>query len=460
MTQKSFLEALAAITGANNVLTGDHDTAPYTTDWRRQFSGAAVCVARPASSAEVSAIVRLCAGAGVAIVPQGGNTGLCGGSVPTGTRPEIVLSLARMNRIRELDALNNTITVEAGCVLADVQRAAAQADRLFALSLAAEGSCQIGGNLATNAGGVNVLRYGNAREQVLGLEAVLPDGRLWEGLRGLRKDNTGYDLKQLFIGAEGTLGVITAAVLKLHPRPTASVTAWIEVASPQGAVELLSHLRNACGDRLSAFELLSRSCVDAVLAHRSPQGQPRRDPLPGSAWAVLVQLGDSGSDADLRAKLEQALESGAALNAVVAKNEGEAKALWAIRESIPEAQFSNVKHDISVAVSKVPELIERTDAAIAAAFPGVPVFCFGHVGDGNLHYNIGDAALLRRRAEVSRIVYEAVDALGGSISAEHGLGQLKRAEIALHKSPLELELMRAVKKALDPAGLMNPGKVI
>jgi FAD/FMN-containing dehydrogenase len=400
--------------------------------------------------------VRLCAGAGVAIVPQGGNTGLCGGSVPTGTRPEIVLSLSRLNRIRELDALNNTVTVEAGCVLADVQRAAAKADRLFALSLAAEGSCQIGGNLATNAGGVNVLRYGNAREQVLGLEAVLPDGRLWDGLRALRKDNTGYDLKQLFIGAEGTLGVITAAVLKLHPRPTASATAWIEVASPQRAVELLSQLRNACGDRLTAFELLSRSCVDAVLAHRAQV----RDPLPGSAWAVLVQLGDSGSDAELHATLERALEEGAALNAVVAKNESEAKALWAIRELVPEAQFSNVKHDISVAVSKVPALIERMAAAIGKAFPGTPIFCFGHVGDGNLHYNIGDAALLTRRAEVSRIVYEAVDALGGSISAEHGLGQLKRAEIALHKSPLELELMRAVKKALDPAGLMNPGKVV
>jgi len=453
--QDNFLAALAAIVGAKNVLTASDDTAPYLTDWRKQFSGPAVCVVRPASTAEVSAIVRLCAEAGIAIVPQGGNTGLCGGSVPTGTRPEIVLSLSRMNRIRELDALNNTVTVEAGCVLADVQRAAAQADRLFALSLGAEGSCQIGGNLSTNAGGVNVLRYGNARDQVLGLEAVLPDGRLWDGLRALRKDNTGYDLKQLFIGAEGTLGIVTAAVLKLHPRPTASATAWIEVANPQRAVELLSHLRNACGDRLTAFELLSRNCIDAVLAHR-PQ---IRDPLPGSAWAVLVQLGDSGSDADLHARLEQALE-GAVQDAVVAKNESEAKALWAIRESIPEAQFSNVKHDISVAVSKVPEFIERTDAAIGKAFPGMPVFCFGHVGDGNLHYNIGDAALLRHRAEVNRIVYESVDALGGSISAEHGLGQLKRAEIALHKSPLELELMRAVKQALDPQGLMNPGKVL
>ena len=456
MTQNSFLGALAAIVGANNVLTGATDTAAYTTDWRRQFSVAALCVARPSNTAEVAAVVRLCAQSGIAIVPQGGNTGLCGGSVPTGARPEIVLSLSRMNRIRELDAANNTVTVEAGCVLAEVQRIAAQADRLFALSLAAEGSCQIGGNLSTNAGGVNVLRYGNARDQVLGLEAVLPDGRVWDGLRGLRKDNTGYDLKQMFIGAEGTLGVITAAVLKLHPRPTASATAWIEVEDPRRAVDLLNQLRAACADRLTAFELLSRNCVDAVLAHR-PQ---LRDPLPGGAWYVLAQLDDSGPDEALHERLATALAGDSAPNAVIAKSANESKALWSIRESVPEAQFSNVKHDISVAVSKVPELIARADASIGKAFPGTRIFCFGHVGDGNLHYNVGDAALIARRAEVSRLVYDAVDALGGSISAEHGLGQLKRAEIALHKAPLEIELMRTVKKALDPAGLMNPGKVL
>ena len=456
MTQNSFLGALAGIVGANNVLTGERDTAAYLTDWRKQFSGAALGVVRPAGTAEVSAVVRACAAAGVAIVPQGGNTGLCGGSVPTGARPEIVLSLARMNRIRELDAANSTLTAEAGCVLADVQRAAAQADRLFALSLAAEGSCQIGGNLSTNAGGVNVLRYGNARDQVLGLEAVLPDGRVWDGLRGLRKDNTGYDLKQLFIGAEGTLGVITAAVLKLHPKPAASATAWIAVEDPRRAVELLNHLRVACADRLTAFELLSRRCVDAVLAHRPAL----RDPLPGARWYALAQLDDSGPGEALHERLAHALTADAALNAVIAKSQAEARALWSIREGVPEAQFTNVKHDISVAVSKVPELIERADAAIASAFPGAAIFCFGHVGDGNLHYNVGDASLLARRDEVNRLVYEAVDALGGSISAEHGLGQLKRGEIGRHKAPLELELMRAVKKALDPLGLMNPGKVI
>jgi FAD/FMN-containing dehydrogenase len=450
------LAALAAIVGESNLLVSESDTAPYFTDWRKQYRAAAEAVVRPATTAEVSAVVRQCAGAGVAIVPQGGNTGLCGGSVPTGKRREVVLSLSRLNRIRELDASNDTVTAEAGCVLADIQRAAAAADRLFALSLAAEGSCQIGGNLSTNAGGVNVLRYGNARDQVLGLEAVLPDGRVWHGLRGLRKDNTGYDLKQLFIGAEGTLGVITAAVLKLHPKPTAAATAWIEIADPARAVELLGHLRRFCGDRLSAFELMSRRCVDAVTAFRPAL----RDPLPGGAWYVLLQLADSGASQALNERLEQALDTGLAVNAVIAKNESESKALWSIRETVPEAQFTNVKHDISVAVSRVPEFIARADAALEAMIPRVPIYCFGHVGDGNLHYNVGDASLLARREEVNRIVYQQVDAFGGSISAEHGLGQLKREEIARHKAPLELELMHAVKRALDPQGLMNPGKVI
>ena len=459
--REDFIKAVAAVVGENHVLTAASETAAYFTDWRKQYRGEGECVARPASTAEVAAVVRLCAQAGVAIVPQGGNTGLSGGSVPTGARRELVLSLSRLNRVRSLDPLNDTITVEAGCVLADTQRAAAQAGRLFALSLAAEGSCQIGGNLSTNAGGVNVLRYGNAREQVLGLEVVLPDGRVWSGLRALRKDNTGYDLKQLFIGAEGTLGIITAAVLKLHPKPTASATAWIEARDPRRAVKLLSHLRRACGDRLSAFELLSRRCVDAVTSLRPAI----RDPLPGrGAWYVLVELADSGPSDVLKEKLEKGLadahDAGLATNAVVAKNETESKALWTIRETVPEAQFSNVKHDISVAVSKVPDLIERAGAALEAALPGLPVYCFGHVGDGNLHYNVGDAALLDRRAEINRLVYDAVAALEGSISAEHGLGQLKREEVTRHKDPLELELMRALKRALDPQGLMNPGKVI
>jgi FAD/FMN-containing dehydrogenase len=448
------INRLRAVVGDKNVLTAERDTEPYLTDWRKQYRGAAECVVRPGSTTEVAEVVRLCAQADVAIVPQGGNTGLVGGSVPTGARREIVLSLARMNRIRAVDPLNDTITVEAGCVLAEVQRAASEAGRLFPLSLAAEGSCQIGGNLSTNAGGVNVLRYGNAREQVLGLEAVLPDGRIWDGLRALRKDNTGYDLKHLFIGAEGTLGVITAAVLRLQPKPTASVTAWIEVKDPGCAVELLGDLKRHCGDRVTAFELLSRTCIDAVLAHRPAV----RDPLPGGAWYVLAQLDDNGSQSALEELLQDALGEGA--NAVIAKSEAEAEALWAIRESIPEAQFTNVKHDVSVSISRIPEFIARAHAELEKTFPGTKIYCFGHVGDGNLHYNVGDKALIARRSEVNEAVYAAVAALGGSISAEHGLGQLKREDIRRHKDPLELELMRAVKRALDPRGLMNPGKVL
>jgi FAD/FMN-containing dehydrogenase len=369
-------------------------------------------------------------------------------------RREVLVSLSRMNRVRALDPLNDTVTVEAGCVLATVQQAAEGAGRLFPLSLAAEGSCQIGGNLSTNAGGVNVLRYGNAREQVLGLEVVLPDGRVWDGLRGLRKDNTGYDLKQLFLGAEGTLGIITAAVLRLYPRPTATATAWVAVKSPREAVELLAALRTHVGDRVSAFELVSRACLEAVLAHvpgtRDPLGMP-------SPWYVLAEFGDSGASEALRERVADALESH---QAILAQSLEQSRQLWRIRESIPEAQFTNVKHDVSVPVSKTPELIERAGRALKAAFPESRPFIFGHVGDGNLHYNIGPESLLERRAEVNRIVYDAVSALGGSISAEHGLGQLKRDEIRQHKPALELELMRTLKKALDPHGLMNPGKVL
>jgi FAD/FMN-containing dehydrogenase len=452
--ENSFQDALSAIVGRSNVLTAAQDTQPYFTDWRRQYTGTAECVVRPGTTAEVSRVVALCARHAVAVVPQGGNTGLSGGSVPIGTRREVVLALTRLNRIRSLDPLNDAMTVEAGCVLAAVQKAAADADRLFPLSLAAEGSCQIGGNLSTNAGGVNVLRYGNAREQVLGLEVVLPDGRVWHGLRGLRKDNTGYDLKQVFLGAEGTLGIITAAVLRLYPRPTATATAWIALATPRDAVELLAALRTHVGDRVSAFELVSRECLDAVLAHRPDIRDPlaRRTP-----WYVLAEFGDSGPTETLRERVAEALESH---EAVLAQSGEQARQLWRIRESIPEAQFTNVKHDVSVPVSHTPELIERAGAALKAAFPDARPYVFGHVGDGNLHYNVGPESLLARRAEVNRIVYHAVAELGGSISAEHGLGQLKRDDIRHHKAPLELEMMRALKKALDPQGLMNPGKLL
>jgi FAD/FMN-containing dehydrogenase len=447
-------DALREIVGKSNVLTSPEDTKPYFTDWRRQYTASAECVVRPGTTAEVSRVVALCAREGVAIVPQGGNTGLSGGSVPTGARREVLLSLSRLNRVRALDPLNDTITVEAGCVLAAVQKAAGDAGRLFPLSLAAEGSCQIGGNLSTNAGGVNVLRYGNAREQVLGLEVVLPDGRIWHGLRGLRKDNTGYDLKQLFLGAEGTLGIITAAVLRLYPRPTASATAWVAVNSPQEAVELLAALRTHVGDRVSAFELVSRECLEAVLAHVPQTRDPLKEKKP---WYVLAEFGDSGAPEALRERVADALESH---DAVLAQSGEQSRQLWRIRESIPEAQFANVKHDVSVPVSRTPELIERAGKALRAAFPEARPYVFGHVGDGNLHYNVGPEALIAKRAEVNRIVYDAVAALGGSISAEHGLGQLKREEIRLRKTPLELELMHAVKRAIDPRELMNPGKLL
>jgi FAD/FMN-containing dehydrogenase len=452
---------LGEIVGARNVLTEPAETKPYFTDWRRQYTGVGECVVRPGDTSEVAAVVALCAREAVAVVPQGGNTGLVGGSVPTGALREIVLSLGRMNRIRSIDALNDTITVEAGCVLAAVQRAADDAGRLFPLSLAAEGSCQIGGNLSTNAGGVNVLRYGTAREQVLGLEVVLPDGRVWNGLRALRKDNTGYDLKQLFVGAEGTLGIITAAVLRLFPRPGANATAWIALQAPRAAIELLGRLRELLGERVSAFELLSRACVEAVLAHSPRAHDPLAAPSP---WYVLAEFGDSGTAEALRGRVEAALaecaEAGEVRDAVIAQSGEQSRSLWRIRESIPEAQFANVKHDISVPVARIPEFIDQAAAALERAFPGVQIYCFGHAGDGNLHYNVGSAALLPRREEVSRVVYDVLDAFAGSISAEHGLGQLKRAEVRRHKDPLELELMRTLKRALDPNGLMNPGKVL
>jgi FAD/FMN-containing dehydrogenase len=445
---------LADIVGAAHVLTAPEDTEPYFVDWRKQYAASAECVVRPATTQEASQVVSACAREGVAIVPQGGNTGLVGGSVPTGAQREVVLALARMNRIRALDVLNDTVTAEAGCVLAAVQRAADDAGRLFPLSLAAEGSCQIGGNLSTNAGGVNVLRYGNAREQVLGLEVVLPDGRVWDGLRGLRKDNTGYDLKHIFLGAEGTLGVITAAVLRLYPKPAASATAWIALGSAHAAVELLAELRSRLGERISAFELVSRTCLEAVLSHV----KDLRDPLPARRpWYVLAQFADSGGTAELHERVAEAIGE---REAALAQSGEQARSLWRIRESIPEAQFANVKHDISLPISRIPDFVERAGREIESSFRENRIYCFGHAGDGNLHYNVGPARLLEARDAVNRIVYQAVAHLGGSISAEHGLGQLKREAIRSHKSALELEMMKKVKAALDPAGLMNPGKVL
>ena len=421
----------------------------------------------PADTQQVSAVVKLCAEQGIAIVPQGGNTSLCGASVPLAEGKQIVLNLSRMNRIRALDATNYTITVEAGCILADVRAAAERGNRLLPLSLPSGQQCEIGGNLSTNAGGINVLRYGTMRDLVLGLEVVLPDGRIWNGLRALRKDNSGYDLKHLFIGAEGTLGIITAAVLKLFPRPQALATACVGLRDPAAAVELFAHLRAACGDRISAFEFVGRSCLDLVFRHVRDTHEPFAK---RHEWIAVIELSDV-LEVPLDKSLRTALEnfSGGVEVFAVAAEKAQAERWWKLRNSISEAQKIDgisIKHDVSVPVSRMAEFIAQADAALHGAFPGVRMVTFGHIGDGNVHYNVSmsdpaqNPALIEQSERVNRIVYDIVQGLGGSISAEHGLGQLKRETIRDYKDQLELELMRNIKQILDPHGLMNPGKVL
>jgi FAD/FMN-containing dehydrogenase len=471
MNSTELIHDLKQIVGDSAVLTDPKDVDPYVEDWRGLYRGETPAVVRPAKTAEVAALIKLCADRRVAIVPQGGNTGMCMASVPRTGRNEIVLSLTRMNRIREVDALNNTLTAEAGVVLANIQQAAEEVNRLFPLSLGAQGSCTIGGNVSTNAGGVNVLRYGNTRDLVLGVEVVLPDGRVWDGLRALRKDNTGYDLKQLFVGAEGTLGIITAVVLKLFPRPSGSATAWAGVKDPQAALELLALLRNHCGDRINAFELISRACVDLVLRHIPGT----RDPLSAShAWYVLTELADSRAEEalrrDLETALESALEAGLVADVTIAESAAQSQALWHIRETVPEASRGEggmlYRHDISVAVSAIPDFIQEAGAALEQNFPGAELICFGHLGDGNLHYNVfipgrkRSDATAREAHDVTDLVYDLVQRYGGSFSAEHGVGLAKVKELARYKSGVELDLMRAIKRTLDPHALMNPGKVL
>jgi FAD/FMN-containing dehydrogenase len=470
MNGDTLIGRLRALLGEAAVIADADGMAPYLADWRGRYRGSARCVLRPGSTEEVVAVVRMLAAAGVPMVPQGGNTGLCGGATADGSGRAVVIQLGRLQRVRAIDATNNTITVEAGCTLRQVQDAAAEADRLFPLSLAAEGSCEIGGNLSTNAGGVHVLRYGNTRELTLGLEVVLPDGRLWDGLRGLRKDNTGYDLKHLFLGAEGTLGIITAAVLKLFPRPKASAVAWLAVDSVAAAVDLLSRMRSRFGERITAFELIGRSALELVLKN-IPRTRP---PLSGtSPWSLLIEAGESMPDVDVAAALEAALaeemESGRVADAAVARSLAQAQDFWRLRENISEAQKVegvSIKHDVAVPVSRIPEFIARADTDLAQAFPGVRIVAFGHVGDGNLHYNLSqpeagaNAEFIALTPRANRIVHDIVASLGGSISAEHGLGQLKRGEILRYKSEVEMNLMRAVKGALDPHNVMNPGKVL
>ncbi|HEY6135699.1 MAG TPA: FAD-binding oxidoreductase [Rubrivivax sp.] len=463
------LNQLRAAVGAAQVLT-EGDLSAWERDWRKRWSGRALAVVRPGSTAEVAAVVRVCAAHDVAIVPQGGNTGLVGGGVPDASGTQVLLSLQRMNRVRTVDRANLTLTVEAGCVLQQVQQAAAAEGLLFPLSLAAEGSCTIGGNLATNAGGTQVLRFGNARDLCLGLEVVTAQGEVWDGLSGLRKDNTGYDLRGLFIGSEGTLGIITAATLKLYPEPAAVTTAFAACHSLVDCVALLSLARARLGAGLTGFEVMNRFSLDLVARHFPTLPQP----LPGARWTVLLEQSDTEGEASARSRfealLEAAIESGAVADAVVAESLAQSNALWHVRESIPLAQAEeglNIKHDIALPVSAIPAFVESTDTALEAHAAGVRLVNFGHLGDGNLHYNVqappgsdGAAFLRDQERAVNTIVYDAVHACGGSISAEHGVGVLKRDELVHYKSPVALALMRQIKAALDPSRLMNPGRVL
>lgn len=442
------------------------DMAPFLVDWRRQFHGRAIAVAQPETTEAVATLVRWCAEHRVPVVPQGGNTGLAGGCVPDRSGQALVLSLARLARIRNVDPAANTLIAEAGCTLQSVHDAAAAAGRLFALSLPSQGSCTIGGNLATNAGGTAVLRYGNARELCLGLEVVTADGRIWNGLRGLRKDNTGLDLRDLFIGAEGTLGVITAAVLKLFPHPAGTAVALAAVPTPEDALRLLAHAQSSLGPALTAFELISRFCLDLVLRHFPTAPDPMGA---ASAWYVLLEAADwrdaTAARHNLAAALEDVIDAGIITDAVIADSLAQAASLWSLREHISDAQAregAHAKHDISIPIATIPAFIAEAVPAVETSVPGARPAIFGHLGDGNLHVNIllppGNFAALQ--AGANRVVHDLTAAYGGSISAEHGLGVLRAAEAARYKSAVELDMLCAIRAALDPLGIMNPGKGI
>ena len=470
----ALLDSLRQITGAVHVYT-DGDLSAYTQDWRKRAHGRALAVVRPANTDEVAAIVRACrdrqSELGVSIVAQGGNTGLAVGSVPDETGRQVVLNLTRMSAVREIDAANLTMTVEAGCVLQSAQEAAAEVDLLFPLSLAAEGSCTIGGNLATNAGGTQVVRYGNARDLCLGLEVVTAQGDIWRGLSGLRKDNTGYDLRNLMIGSEGTLGIITAATMKLYPLPAAQLTAWAAVPSLQAAVDLLALARQQLDAGLTGFEVMGRFALALVDRHFRQLDVPM---FRTSPWCVLLENSDHESEDHARARFEHLLEvamaRGLVSDAIVAANLNQARHLWHLRESIPLAQAQeglNIKHDISVPISRIPTFVEETDALLARHIDGVCMVNFGHLGDGNLHYNVqapegSDARAFLHEQEdwVNTMVYDAVARHNGSISAEHGVGSLKTGRLPRYKPPVALDMMRAIKQALDPNGLLNPGRIV
>ena len=460
------LDDLKTIVGPRGWTSDERDLEPHLTEWRGAVRGRTPIMVSPSTTAQVAEVVRACVAAGTAIVPQGGNTGMCAGAVPDASGEQVLLSLSRLNRIRAIDPDDFSIVVEAGCVLKAIQDAAEKVERLFPLSLGGEGSAQIGGNISTDAGGINVIRYGTARAQVLGLEVVLPDGRTWNGLRSLRKDTAGYDLKQLFIGAEGTLGIITAACLKLYPQPGQTTVAMVAMASAESAIALLGRLRGTLADRIQAFELIAdrplRWVEQRIPGSKLPFEQ-RHD------WYVLLEAA-IGDDAELvERELMQAMEVGLVADAVVAKSVSESEAFWRMRHSISEAQKPEgacMKHDISVPVAKMGEFLRRGETLLAEKWPDARLVAFGHVGDGNLHYNVAQPAGAEPQAfmaegqAISRAIYQLVQDMGGSISAEHGIGVLKRPWLREFGDPLELELMRTLKNALDPSNTLNPGKVI
>ncbi len=462
-----FIARLSEALGPKGVSTDKQEIAPHLQDWRGRWQGSTPVLVKPASTEEAARTIALCAEYGLAVTPQGGNSGMVNGSIPYG---EVLVSLKRMNRVREVDTLNDAMTLEAGVILTRAQEVADENGRLFPLSLGAEGVATIGGLISTNAGGVAVLRYGMMRDLVLGIEAVLPDGRVWNGLRGLRKDNTGYDLKHLFIGAEGTLGLVTAATLKLFPKPAVKETAWVTLASPGQAVELLARAKAASGGAVTGFEIVSRFCMDLVSKHIPDI----RDPVPSQApWRVLIELSlprPEGARDMMEGLLAEALEAGLIEDAAIAESEAQKAAMWKIRESIPIAERAHgkaLKHDVSVPVSRVHEFIEKASAMVKSMNPGVDIIAFGHVGDGNIHYNITppqgsdtERFLEGEGLKISHAVHDLIWRLNGSISAEHGIGKLKRDELATRKSAVEMEMMRAVKKALDPQNRMNPGRVL
>ena len=462
------LKNICALVGPKGWIDAEADMQPYLREERGLYQGTAAAVVKPASTDEVAAVLKLCFEAGLGVVPLGGNTGLVGGGVANFSDGNgIVLSCERLNAIRNVDPLNQTITVEAGVILAEIQRAAEEADALFPLSLGAEGSCRIGGNLSTNAGGVQVLRYGNARDLVLGLEVVLADGRTWNGLRALRKNNTGYDLKHLFIGAEGTLGMITAAVLKLYPKPKERETALCAAADAGSLLQVFQRVRENAGETLSAFEIMNRFGIEIANKHVPAASDPFD--RAHKEYALIELSGTVGIRKTLEEVLGNALEDGLIDDAVFAASHAQSEDLWAIREAIPEAQKhegGSIKHDVSVPISRVGDFLEKATAMVEAELPGVRVCAFGHAGDGNIHYNLSqpvDAdkdAFLENWGRINRLVHDLVMEMRGSFSAEHGIGQLKRGDLVRYKSDVEMDLMRTMKQALDPTNIMNPGKVI